>query len=106
MTVAEASVESSISLSLKSVLAILAEPSVVMKLPTKSIPGLLPFRSTNGASLMGLTVRIKLADERADPSVTDKPIVVDPCLLGAGVILIVRLLPLPPSTILPAGTRV
>src|SRR5262249_58239460 len=66
----------------------------------------LPIVDTVGASSTGLTVSTKLALVLNEPSLTVRVMVVVPNWLGAGVIVTVRLAPLPPSAMLAFGTRV
>ena len=62
--------------------------------------------SAVGASLTGLTVSTKVSLVVLVPSFTLTVIVVVPFAFGAGVIVTVRLAPLPPNTMLAFGTSV
>jgi hypothetical protein len=54
----------------------------------------------------GLTVSVKLVEVHCDPPHTVRVIVAVPLWLAAGVTVTVRLVPLPPSTMLVLGTKV
>jgi len=58
-----------------------------------------------GASLMGLTVKMKVSEERLTPSLTVTVMVAVPNILAAGVTVTLRTAPLPPKTMLLLGTR-
>ena len=56
--------------------------------------------------LEGMTVKTNESEAVLVPSLTFTVIVAVPACAAAGVILIVRLVPLPPNTMLPGGTRI
>ena len=59
-----------------------------------------------GKSFIGFTVNVKLPPTKPKfVSVTERKIVAAPEAFGAGVMVKVRLLPAPPSRMLPAGNR-
>ena len=59
-----------------------------------------------GGSLPAFTVKTKLVDAVADPSDTVIVMVAVPLWLPAGVMVTVRLAPVPPMTMLASGTTV
>src|ERR1043166_3973148 len=61
--------------------------------------------ASTGGSLTGVTVRLKLVLEMAMPSLTAIATVVVPDRFGAGVSVTVRVLPLPPKTMLVFARR-
>src|SRR5689334_15070644 len=82
-----------------------ATPNVTMTLVNAGFGVALGADATTGASGTGVTVSRKVSLPVSSPSETRTVIVVVPNWLGAGVIVSVRLPPLPPKT-KPAGSTI